>query len=64
MTIKKWVIKDVDVIYDRIEEPILFGDLVLKPPGSRITIYAEDADIKKALWWIFWTLMRNIGKKF
>ena len=65
--LKKWKVKDVDVIYERVKDGnvVRFSDGSYLPgPASKITIFAEDADIKKALWSIFTLLLKQVGKAF
>ena len=65
--IKKWNVKDVDVIYERVNEGngVIFTDgSYLSGPASKITIFAQDADIKKALLSIFWLLVKQVGRIF
>ena len=65
--IRKWNVKDVDVIYERVNEGngVIFTDgTYLSGPASKITIFAQDADIKKALWSIFWLLAKQVGRIF
>jgi hypothetical protein len=67
LKLKKWKIKGVDVIYERVKQGngIVFSDGSYLPgPASKITIFAEDDSIKHALFSIFRVLFKSIGKVF